>query len=276
MAKYLTPVRVNEDGYELHFPPPTALEDIKYGIPDPFGESSVQLFPLGTRLVYGLREFRYALMGGTSGMTGKLYQSVVPLAGHLDEVISSPVVGATTISFTPAVETTDDLAANELADGFLWTNGTEAGLGELYRIKSHPAIVGAVAGVLTLWDAIRVAPHADLTASVLHNPYRKVIIHPSPPTAPVVGACPTAIKANYYCWLQTRGLCPVLCDGTTVVIGNWVVASPGTVSGTEVDGAVSLFGLSEGAPPTGGSRQIIGVVVAAAAAADYALIDLRL
>lgn len=276
MTKYLTPVRVNEDGYELHFPPPTGLSDLPYGIPAPFGESSVQLFPLGAELVYGLRTFRYCKMGAVAGAPGKLYQRVVPLAGHIDEVISSPAIGATTISFTPAVETTDDLALNELADGYIFTNGTEAGLGQMYRIKSHPAIVGAVSGVLTLWDAIRVAPHADLTATVIHNPYRNVIIHPSPPTARLVGVCPMAVTANYYFWIQTKGLCPVLVDGTTIVQGEFVVASPGTVGGTGVDGAVGLRVLTEATPPTGGNRQIVGVVEIVVAAADYALIDLML
>ena len=276
MAKYMSPVRVNEDGYELHFPPPTGLGDLPYGIPNPFGESSNQLFPLGTELVYGLRTFRYAKMGSVAGAVGSIYQRVVPLAGHIDEVISSPAIGATTISFTPNTVTTDDLALDELADGYIYMNGTEAGLGQMYRIKSHPAITGATSGVITLWDAIRVAPHADLTATVIHNPYRNVIIHPSPATARMVGVCPIAVTANYYFWIQTKGLSPVLVDGTTIVAGEFVIASPGTVGGTGVDGACSKLVPTEAAPPTGGNRQVIGIVEVVVAAADYALINLQL
>lgn len=276
MTRFMSPVRVNEDGYELHLPPPSGIEGLTYGIPDPFGQSATQLYPLGTKLVYGLREFRYAKMGAGIGYPGCVYQTVVPLAGHLDEVVDSAIIGATTVSFTPAVVTTDNLAANELADGFLITNGTETGMGQLYRIKSHPAIVGAVAGTLTLWDPIRVAFHADLTASVLHNPYRNIIIHPSPATARMVGVCPIAVTANYYFWAQTKGLSPVLVDGTTIVAGETVIASPGTVGGTGIDGACSLLVPTEAAPPTGGNRQKIGVVETVPAAADYAIINLQL
>ena len=216
------PVLVEGNGYALYPPPPTGLEGLDYSVPNPYESSVVQRWPLGTKLTYGLQTFRYAKNGGVAGAPGKLYQSVVPLAGHITEVIGEPAIGALTIDFTPAVVTTDDLAKDQLADGFIYIDATGVGLGQMYRIKSHPAIVGAVLGVLTLWDAIRVAPAAAQTGTVYHNPYRNVIIHPSPPTAHRVGVWPRAVPINEYAWIQTGGPAPVLTAGTVVIgEGEW-------------------------------------------------------
>lgn len=252
------------EGMRLYVPPSDFLK--LNSIPrvvDPFDSGTTQLYPLGTKLEYAERVFRYSKMGGTAGAVGKLYQSVVPLAGHKDEVITYPAIGATTISFTPAVVTTDDLAADELADGYLFTNGTEAGLGQMYRIKSHPAIVGAVVGVITLYDPIRVAPGTSQTGTVLHNKYRNVIIHDSPPTAELVGVCINTLAANAFGWLQTQGPCAVLTQGT-LVIGDFCVPS------ATVDGAVMPSAAFETDGP------YVGKVMIILADADYSAIFLQL
>ena len=204
---------------------------------DPFAESATQAFPLGTKLIYGQKTFRYAKCGGTGiSIVGVLVQAVVPLAGHINEAIDEPVVGDTGIAFTPNTSPTDDLVADELQDGYIFIYDN-TGEGQMYQIKSHPAILGASSGELTLVDPIRVAPIAASTATVLHNPYRGFIIHPSPPTAQPIGFAQTLITANYFCWLVTRGPTCALIDsgGTPVVMGQ-----PATPS-AEDDGAVQMF-----------------------------------
>ena len=259
-----------EEGMQLLIPPSGFEVNGIPGKVDPFGESTTQQFPLGTKLVYADREFRYARMGGTVGVAGNLYQSVVPLAGHIDEAVNTFAAAATVIAFTPAVDATDDLAANELQDGYIYTND-DTGEGHLYRVKSHPAIAGAVSGNITLADPVVVAAVAATTCTVLHNPWRNVIIHPSPPTAPIVGAAVRAVTANSYCWLQVRGPCPILTDGT-VVIGEDVVASDAT------DGAVEPadLALTEAAPPTGHGERHLGFVLAVNATTEYSLVWLNL
>lgn len=195
-------------------------------------DGTTQKYPLGTELFYADRKFRYAKNGAGTPGPGKLMQSVVPLAGHIDEVIAAAAAGDTTITFTPNTVTTDNLAKDELADGYIHIN-SGTGLGNMYRIKSHPAIVGGVAGVLTLYDPIVVATPASAKATVLHNPWRAFIIHPSPATAPVLGVTVCVWAANEFGWLQYQGPCAVLGDtGTALVIGNAVTASD------NVDGAV--------------------------------------
>lgn len=236
---------------------------------NPFAVSTVQEFPLGTQLWWGDRKFRYAKSGGTIGV-GKLVQDVVPLAGHIDEVVNSPAADSTTIAFTPAVAVTDDLAANELADGYVYIND-DTGEGYLHKIRSHPAITGATSGTLTLYDPIEVTLGDNATATVYHAPGRNFIIHPSPPTAMLRGVVVSraGVVANDYCWLQYEGPCPVLTDGT-IIIGAGVMASD------NVDGSVEHW-VPE--TDTGGeveSMGPLGFVMAVNADTEYSLIWLKL
>jgi len=260
------------EGQILIVPPDDNLADIVIpGSIDPYTESATQEFPLGTKLAcYGEEEvYRYALCGGTGVEIGALVQAVVPLAGHINEVCGSSSVGDTTIDFTPNTGTTDDLTLNELAGGYIYIyNG--GGEGAKYRIRSHPAIVGAVSGVLTLYDPIRIAT-AGLVATVLHNKYHKFIIKPTVPTATILGWTVAAVTADYYCWLQTKGPLCVLIDGT-VVMGKEVRPSE------EDEGAVAALDYDEGTMSDLGS---IGRVLeigadAGGGAATYGFIDARL
>lgn len=261
-----------KDGQVLFLPPDDTMPDIAMPASvDPYAESSTKEFPLGTKLsCYGEQEvYRYALCGGTGVEIGALVQAVVPLAGHINEAIDVPAVGDTVIYFTPNTVTTDDLAANQLAGGYIYIYDN-TGEGAKYRIKSHPAIVGAVSGALTLYDPIRIAPIAASVATVMHNPWYKFLIHPSPPTAQVVGWTVAAVTADYYCWLQTKGPLCALIDGT-VVMGGMVRASE------DDDGAVAAVDRDE----AGRDEPMVGQVMeiggdAAGGAATYGFINAML
>ncbi len=219
------------------------------GVVDPYGENAAQQFPLGTKLVNGEETFRYCLMGATAGVVSSLYQAVVPLAGHINEAIDVPAVGDTGIAFTPNTATTDDLALNELQDGYIFIYDN-TGEGHKYRILSHPIIVGGASGELTLVDPIRVAPIAASVATVMHNRYSKIIVHPSPPTAIPVGWPQQAITADFYFWLLTAGPTALLIDGT-VKMGQ--LARPSE----DDDGAVAAMLYNES---TGGTEGDFGTV----------------
>jgi hypothetical protein len=267
---HASPVIVDEHGYELHMPPPSGIEGLTRGIPDHFAENINQLFPLGTKLVYGEQVFKYTRAGSVALDAGKVMQAVVPLAGHIDEVVNSAAADQAVIAFTPNTDSTDDVTANELSDGYIWIND-DTGEAHLYRIKSHPAIAGAVSGNITLWDNVKLALGASATATVLHNLYRNVIVHPSPPTAAVVGVTPFAITASYYFWLHTWGPASVLGDGT-LIINEDVVASDGT------DGAVEAAdaAIAEATPNTGHGERHLGYVMALNATAEYSGIYLQI
>ena len=206
------------DGMLVEIPPSGFDWRAVQGVPpviDPYAESATQQFPFGTKLTYGEEVLRYSLAGAVAIEVGALCQAVVPLAGHINEAIDAPAVGDTGIAFTPNTVTTDDLAANELQDGYIYIyDGT--GEGHKYRILSHPAILGGASGELTLVDPIRVAPAAASVATVVHNRFRGTLIHPSPPTAIPVGWTQNAITASYYYWSLTAGPTTMLIDGTVV------------------------------------------------------------
>lgn len=256
---------VNSEGQLLEIPPDDNLDVFgSTGSIDPYAISATQEFPLGTKLsCWGGQEvYRYALCGATGVEIGALVQSVVPLAGHINEVVGTAAVGATQIAFTPNTVTTDDLVANELAGGYIYIYDA-TGEGAKYRIASHPAIKGGTSGILTLFDPIRTATvTGSSVATVIHNPYYKFIIHPSPPTATVVGWTVSAVTANYYCWLHVHGPCCALIDGT-VVMGKGVRPSE------DDDGAVAAMDYDEAAVADSG---VVGRVmeIGADAAGDAA------
>lgn len=263
--------RQNKAGQILDIPPDDNLARIV--LPDevdPYTTDSTQKFPLGTRLsCYGGQEvYRYALEGGAGVEVGALVQALVPLAGHINEVCGSSAVAATTIAFTPNTQTTDDLAVNELAGGYIYIYDG-AGEGYKYRVASHPAIVGGVSGTLTLHDPIKVAT-AGLVATAIHSPYYKFLIHPSPPTAMPIGWTVTAVTASHYTWLQTHGPCCALIDsgGAAVVMGQPCVPS------AEDDGAVQIFDADIATEPNSG---LVGWIMeigadAAGAAATFGFV----
>ena len=258
------------EGMILTVPPDDTMARIVIpGSVDPYAESATKEFPLGTKLEYGEEVYRYALCGGTGVEIGALVQAVVPLAGHINEVCGSAAVGDLTIDFTPNTVTTDDLTENELARGYIYIYDA-GGEGAKYLIKSHPAIVGAVLGVLTLYDPIRIAT-TGLVATVIHNKFRKFLIHPGPPTAMVLGWTVAAVTADYYCWLQTKGPLCALID-STVVMGEEVRPSE------DDDGAVALQDYDEAAVADHG---IVGKVLeigadATGGAGTFGFIDARL
>ena len=263
------PIITTRDGMVLYVPPSDqfSLNSIP-AVVDPFLTPTTQEFPLGTKLVYGDRVFRYCRLGAVAQTAGKLMQAVVPLAGRIAEAIDAPAIGATVIAFTPAVAPTDDLALDELADGYIGIDD-DTGAGHLYRIKSHPAIAGAVSGNLTLYDPIVIAPAAASTASVMHNKYRNLIIHPSPATAKLIGVLPTDFAANDYGWVQTGGPAKVLTEGTIVI--NEIV-----VDSASADGAVAPMALTEGAPNTDAGQHKVGVALQVNATTTYSIIELML
>lgn len=253
------------EGMILEIPPSGFDWDALGGVDpvvDPFAESSTQRWPLGTKLIYGGRTFRYGLNGGVVGAIGSLYQSIVPVAGEQDEPIEAASVGDT--GATVQQDTGGDVAANTYQDGYVSIRD-ETGQGQLLLVYSHGSLTNAAETEITFVDPILVALHADATADLIRNPYREVIIHPSPNTARIVGLMVRVLTASYYGWLQTEGMASVLTDGT-VVIGQHVRASDA------VNGAVEALDRDG----TAEDEQEVGTVVGVSANTEYSLIHLTL
>lgn len=210
-------------GMELHVPPSGFDFRSAGGVQavDPYlDDNAVQQYPLGTKLVYGVRTYRYTLFGATGGVAGDLYTSHDVVAGHVDETISAAVKGDKTISFTPSATA---ITANEYRDGFLNVlSGT--GLGRSYQILSHPAeSTGSTLFVITLMDPIALTLAATPKGTLHQSPWGEVV--PAAANTKVgfaAGFAQGVVTLAQFGWVQTRGPGSVTIKGTTIKGDNLV------------------------------------------------------
>ena len=203
--------------------------------------SSVQECALGTKVVTpDGRAFRYVKCGSTALVPGKLYDGQVVGSNYNIAVAAEAAIGATQVTVTLGTTVT----ANQLAGGTLIVNDV-TGQGYTYSIKSHPAADAAASCVITLVDEEPLIVALDTTSQVtlIPNQYNGVVIHATTEAGVPVGVAVTAVTANYYGWIQTRGPVSILCNATTG-IGEAVSASDTTnAGGVEVgDGILAPVG----------------------------------
>jgi len=184
-----------------------------------------QLYTLGQKLETPAGDiYRYTEMGGTVGVVASLYQSSVPVANWDSTAITvALVVGDTTISFEDGGTA---FVADEAAGGLIIAEET-GDLGACYRVKSN-GVTASNTTVMTLEDGVTVitaiAVAGGNVLTFTKNPWKDVIVHPSPQTAMPAGIQRVIIAANGFGWLQTRGPASYLVNGVHVV-GNDLVPS---------------------------------------------------
>jgi hypothetical protein len=179
-----------------------------------FANHATQVHPLGTRArTRDGRHFRYAQIGGTDTVAGSLYQSAAPIANHLANTPPAVAIGAKSFSYTPGATAG---AANLYAEGFLQVD-TTPGNGYTYQVAGHAAITASTAFDLFLVDAIQVALTTSSRVGLVHNPWKNVIVAPTTLTANVAGVAPCVVTTVQFGWLQTRGVCSALINGTPAV-----------------------------------------------------------
>ena len=203
--------------------------------------SSTKRYPLGSKLDLGDRVFRYALVGTIAAVAGKLYEA--PAKGGAagtntiegKTVPSDVAAGASAITVTvPNDAAADAFEANQFADGYITiATGTLAadGVGQTFKVKSHPAAARNASCVLTLYDKIPVEIDVSegVTYSLVASPWSKVVISPAAAagTGRSIGWPLVAVTAAYYAWFQTKGILGALLD-SDVVAGNPLVKDGST------------------------------------------------
>lgn len=226
-------IYTTRDGMELHVPPSgfdfRSAAGVGVNIDPYLEDNAVQQYPLGTKLVYGIRAYRYTLFGATGGVAGDLYTSHNVVAGHVDETISAAAKGDKTIDFTPSATA---ITLNEYRDGFLnILSGT--GLGRSYQILSHPAeSTGSTLFTITLIDPIALALASTPKGTLHQSPWGEVV--PAAANTKVgfaAGFAQGVITLAQFGWLQTRG------PGSVTIKGS-VVKGDNLVTQTTVVGAV--------------------------------------
>ncbi len=217
--------------------------NIVYGHEEEIFNSYTREGPMvGTKMmVEDGRLFRFAECGGTVLVVGNLNQGEVPHAtNYLDEAIATMAAGATVLTGIGA--TGANMAISALVNGYINTSGTTEL--PLMRIKDNTLItLSAETGTIYLYNPIPTAIVAGSSCSYIKNPWRDVIIHPSPNTAVLTGVCKLALAANTFGWLQTAGPCSVHYDN----------------DGTPIAGV---------GDPVGVSQDVNGTVCGVASAAD--------
>lgn len=230
-----------------------------------FEESSVARHRIGTiRKLDDGRVFVYSQDSGSGLAPGKLCMGVTgQSAGVISEVIKAAgSIGDDHVHVTMGT-TTDFATANAYRDGFFWLDDAAAG-GDMYKIRGHAAIATGTDGIINLYDRLRVAVTTSNTWSASKSPAKKAELWDADDIDGIpLGVPPIDVTASYYFWIQVKGPCVVLTDGT-ITLGAGVVPSNG------VDGAV------EDSVPATSLDPEIGTVISVSATTLYSMINLAI
>ena len=192
-----------------------------------YTSSATQYHTLGEQMVTpDGRKFRYAKAGAAALVRGNLLQSQAEDTDSQNLAVAAAAIGATSITTTTTLTAT----ANEFSGGYMLVAITP-GLGQMYRIKSNPAVTTAVM-TFTLEDALTVALTTDSRIDLIANLYDGVIQNPTTATGAVVGVAVHPIAIDEYGWIQTGGPACVLNDAGSTV-GTNVSASNATAGAVE-------------------------------------------
>lgn len=199
--------------------------------------SSTQTMPLGTYMEsQDGRGFRYAKVGATATVAGKLYQAPATDATNLCP--SGGLTPAAAAAGTYTVTISDSLtnAADILAGGYMAVAVTP-GAGYTYRVASNTAVTATTGMVVTLEDPLQVALTASSRVIFAHNPYNGIIIMPTSISGAAAGVATHIITAAYYGWIQTHGVASILNSGNTAI---GLGITPGGAAGAIKSGATTL------------------------------------
>jgi hypothetical protein len=239
-----------------------------------FQEHQYKRHNFGTKMVIGDSTWVYAQMGATVGVAGHVYQSEVPTSTWMTVTADvAQAIGSTTISAT--LGATNATLEDEFDEGMVGIED-DAGEGFLYHIaragqtgaaKANAAAAASAVQTVNLvsGESIRVALTTASTLGFFKHPLDEVIIHPSPPTAAVVGVAMLAVTASYYCWLQVGGPAMVMAEGTLVLL------APVRASET-TDGAVTTIDWDE----AGKNDPQLGTVIDIGTTAEHCCIKLSI
>ena len=195
-----------------------------------YTSSATQIHELGElRVDRQGRKFRYCL-AGIATIAGRLYQAPAQITTNQNLVVVSGAAGSKQIVATLAAAVVE----NQYAGGWV-TISVTPGVGYSYKIAGHPAQSSATGDVtLALDDVVQVALTTDSRVDLVPNPWRGIILSiGGTNTGKVCGVANDIIALDEYGWLQTGGAAPVLCDASTIVVGDQLSASNATAGAVE-------------------------------------------
>jgi len=255
---------------------------------DPFAVgTTTALFPVGTRLMYGDREYRYAKAGGTL-VAGTLCQSAATVAAHSDKKIANLDAGtlaavtftdtrsAIAVAHNPAAGSRavcagnmgSDLALNQYAEGYMVIRDAQ-GEGYALKIRTHEALDTADRAncVIETYDPVQVTLVKNASEiTLVHNPYTGVIIAPGTETAAIAGVAVKPLTNGQFGWLQVRGPAAVR-GGGAVEVGYKVIRDESDGNG----GVVQATNADAGA-----EGQVIGAAMDSMVDGEFSMVMLNI
>ncbi len=197
------------------------------------------------------RVYRGTLNGGVALESNVLCQSKVDATMDALVLQTKASVGDRSIKLTNA---TTFLSLNEAKGGYvaIWKDADPATEAQTFRIWSNNLTEsgGVTTATLVLWPGLKVLEAVNISlglGSIVINPFSQVIVCPAGATALPVGVSLVDVTADYYCWLQTRGICAVKADDSdTGTVGDRITVGT-TDAGSIKDGdqtVTTLVGFS--------------------------------
>lgn len=237
---------LNVHGYTIMLPNVADENAIKLTYPpNPYAESSTQLFPLGTKLIQGERVWRYCKNGASalSTLGTPIQQAKAADAEQDDDIVcgAAAAIGdyEVEVTSTASLDASPNDEADDFAEGYLIVND-EAGQGQMYKIKSNEALATTADSTFVLYDPLTVALTTSSELGLIRNPYYRVIATEAVVSGMVIGVNPIAVTASYWFWAQTGGPAPVVAHaaialGTYAVVGTTAAkADPSAALTTEL------------------------------------------
>jgi hypothetical protein len=205
-----------------------------------YEQSDTQKTRLGTRLQVGDRVFYYARLSTSANVAaGDVLCAPQLIASHQSGIVTaaSTGTGATVVTITAGTAFT----LNQYAEGYLsFADSAAAGGGQMYRIKSHPAIATAASGAITLYDPLigSVAAGAVNFTPCLFN----LVKVGSQALDLPVGVAPIAVTTGNYFWIQTYGPAAPRHAAATVAAGSLRLGTTGGVISYYATGTLAATG----------------------------------
>jgi len=247
-----------------------------YGDEKRTSSTKIGSLPLGTRMVLpDGRLFVHAKCSATAGIAGNVYmctQGVCSGDGaYIKDMAPAATVSAAATTITLTAGATTAVTEDLFEDGYVFVNDV-TGEGECYKIKSNNSTAAGSTFTVTLYetDDVKTALPAGTSQVGIHEcewHSLTVISADTVMTGPLAGILPVAVTASYYCWVQRRGVCAALTDGTVIV------GEPVTPSGA-LAGAVAVHAVASTSTVKLATK--IGNCLNVAASTEYSLIDLTI
>lgn len=222
-----------------------------------YEESSTPKYDLGEKLeLKDGRVFRYAYIG-TATNQGLLVSQDISATSvvEVDGKLTAASAGATEVTITDS-GTLGSATKNQYQGGYLHITD-DAGEGYQYRIKSNTA-AASNAITVTLYDGLQVAVTTATDVAITGMLWNDLIGATAGTDYIVCGVTPIAFTADYYGWVQTRGIATILADGT-IAIGQNLTLSDGVTGAVHAKDAETepLVGYAAHAPDDTGYCAVV-------------------